>query len=87
MQGSAPGAVILIGFAVVAGARPGGDTAGRGVARRLATWVAIAIGGYLAQAAVLPAWKRDVRDLAGQRRDAARVRRGRARSGARRPAG
>ena len=33
-----------------------------------ATWVVVAIGGYLAVAAGLPSWQRDVRDLAWRRR-------------------
>jgi len=37
------------------------------------TWVAVAVGGYLTLAAIVPSWRQDVRTLAFHRRDAARA--------------
>jgi hypothetical protein len=75
VQGSVPGAVALIGFAVVAAASTARLPLAGALLCALATWVAAAIGGYLAQAAALPSWRQDVGDLAQQRRDVARARR------------
>jgi Protein of unknown function (DUF3147) len=76
VQGAVLGAVALIGFAVVAAASTARLPLAAALPGALAAWAAAAIGGYLAQAAVLPSWQRDVRAQAWQRRDAARARRG-----------
>lgn len=76
VQGAVLGAVALIGFAVVAAASMARLPLAAVLLGALAAWAAAAIGGYLAQAAVLPSWHRDVRAQAWQRRDAARARRG-----------
>lgn len=78
VQGSVIGAVALIGFALVAAASTGRIPLAAALLAALATWVAVAIGGYLAQAARLPSWQRDVRELASQRHEAAFARRGQA---------
>ncbi|HEX8005912.1 MAG TPA: hypothetical protein VF482_05720, partial [Trebonia sp.] len=75
VQGSGPGAVALIGFAVVAATSTARLPLAVALLCALATWVAAAIGGYLAQATILPSWRRDAGDLARRRRDAARIRR------------
>jgi hypothetical protein len=75
-EGSVLGAVALVGFAAVAAASTAKLPLAAALLCALATWVAVGIGGYLAQVAVLPSWRRDVRDLAWQRRDAASARRG-----------
>jgi hypothetical protein len=79
VQGSVPGAVAMIGFAVVAAASIARLPLAVALLCALAAWVVVAIGGYLVQAMVLPAWRGDVRDLAWERRDEARARRGQAR--------
>jgi hypothetical protein len=68
VQGSVPGAVALIGFAVVAATSTARLPLAVALLCALATWVAAAIGGYLAQATILPSWRRDVGDLARRRR-------------------
>jgi hypothetical protein len=75
VQGAVLGAIALIGFAVVAAVTTTKLPLAAALLGALATWVVAAIGGYLVQAAVLPSWHRDVRDLAWQRRDAAQARR------------
>jgi hypothetical protein len=75
-QGSVLGAVALVGFAAVAAASTAKLPLAAALLCALATWVAVGIGGYLTQVAVLPSWRRDVRNLAWQRRDAASARRG-----------
>ena len=76
VRGAVPGAVALIGFALVTAASTAKLPLAVALLGALATWVVVAIGGYLVQAAVLPSWRKDVSDLAGQRRDATRTRRG-----------
>jgi Protein of unknown function (DUF3147) len=76
VQGAVLGAVALVGFAVVAAASMARLPLAAALLGALAAWAAVAIGGYLTQAAVLPSWQRDVRAQAWQRRDAARARRG-----------
>lgn len=73
MKGSVPGAIALIGFAVVAAASTARLPLAVALLCALAVWVAAAVGGYLVQATVFPAWRDDVRSLAGQRRDAAQA--------------
>jgi hypothetical protein len=75
VQGAVPGALALIGFALVAAASIGTLPLAAALIAALATWVAAAIGGYLAQSAFLPAWNTQVRDLARQRREAGLARR------------
>lgn len=75
VEGAVPGAVALIGFAGVAAASTARIPLGAALLAALATWVAVAIGGYLTLAAIVPSWRQDVRTLAFQRRDAARARR------------
>jgi hypothetical protein len=82
VQGAVPGAVALLAFALVAAASLAVLPLGGALLVSLAAWAAVGVGGYLALAAVVPAWQQDVRMLAGQRRDAAQARRGRARPGA-----
>jgi hypothetical protein len=76
VQGSVIGAVALIGFALVAAASTGKIPLGAALLAALATWVAVAVGGYLAQAALLPSWRRDVGELALQRHEGTLARRG-----------
>jgi hypothetical protein len=87
VQGAVPGAVALTGFALVAAASTARLPLGAALATALAAWVLLAIGGYLVQAAILSAWRRDVGDLAIHRRDAARIRRLQAASTARQSSG
>lgn len=84
VQGAVPGAVALTGFAVVAAASTAKLPLAAALLCALAAWVLVAIGGYLAEAAILPAWRQDVGDLAFQRRRAAQDDR-RARRGAHLP--
>ncbi len=77
-QGAVPGAVALIGFAVVGAVSLAKLPLAAALLGALATWIVVAIGGYLVQATVVSSWQRDVRDLAWQRQDAARARRGQA---------
>ncbi len=74
----------LPGFAVVAAASTAKLPLAAALLCALAAWVLVAIGGYLAQAVILPAWRQDVGDLAFQRRRAAQDDR-RARRGAHLP--
>lgn len=82
VQGSVAGAAALIGFAVVAAAATARLPLAAALLAALAAWAVLAIGGYLALAAIAPTWHREVHDLARQRRDAARTRRGQAGPGA-----
>jgi hypothetical protein len=75
VQGSVPGAVALIGFAVVAATTTARIPLAGALFAALATWVAAAIAGYFVLALAVSSWKRDVRELAGQRREAALARR------------
>jgi hypothetical protein len=75
VEGAVPGAIALIGFAGVAAASTARIPLGAALLAALATWVAVAIGGYLTLAAIVPSWRQDVRTLAFHRRDAARARR------------
>ncbi len=75
VQGSVPGAVALIGFALVAATATARLPLGAALAAALATWAAVAIAGYFLLAAAVSSWKRDVLELALQRRDAAVARR------------
>ena len=77
IKGAVPGTLGLTGFAVVAAATLTALPLVAALLGALATWMVVAIGGYLAQATVLPSWERDVHDLARQRYDAAQARRGR----------
>jgi hypothetical protein len=74
-QGSVPGAVALIGFALVAAATTARIPLAGALFAALATWAAVAIAGYFVLAAAVSSWRRDVRDLAGKRREAALARR------------
>jgi Protein of unknown function (DUF3147) len=85
--GSVPGAVALAGFALIAAASTARLPLAAALLCALAAWVVVAVGGYLIQGAVLPAWREEVRRLAGQRLGAAEGRRGQAAAGARRPSG
>lgn len=78
MQGAVPGTVALVGFAVTAAAGMKELPLAVSLLAALGAWVVVAIGGYLAQAALMPTWRRDVRDLTWERHDAAQPRRGRA---------
>jgi hypothetical protein len=78
MQGAVPGTVALVGFAVTAAAGMKELPLAVSLLAALGAWVVVGIGGYLAQAALMPAWRRDVRDLTWERHDAAQARRGRA---------
>jgi hypothetical protein len=82
VQGSVPGAVALIGFAVVAAATTARLPLAGALLGALGTWIIAAIGCYVLQSAVLPSWRRDVQDLADQRHEAARARRSQASSSA-----
>lgn len=75
VQGAVPGALALIGFSLVAAAGIGTLPLAAALIAALATWVVVAIGGYLAQSAFRPGWNRQVRDLARQRREADLARR------------
>lgn len=75
VKGAVPGTLALAGFAVVAAATLTTLPLAAALPSALATWVVVAIGGYLAQATVLPSWEREVHDLARQRYDAALTRR------------
>lgn len=77
VQGAVPGAVALVGFALVAATTTARLPLGAALAAALATWAAVAIAGYFLLAAAMSSWKRDVRELALQRRDAAVARRAR----------
>jgi hypothetical protein len=87
VQGSVPGAVALIGFAVVAAATTARLPLAGALLSALGTWIIAAIGCYLLQSAALSTWRWDVRELAIQRRDAARARRGQGSSSAGRTSG
>lgn len=82
VQGSVPGAVALIGFSVVAAASTARLPLAGALLGALGTWIIAATGCYFLQSAVLASWQRDVRGLAIQRREAARIRRGQAKSSA-----
>jgi uncharacterized membrane protein (GlpM family) len=71
VRGAVPGAIALIAFAVVAAASTARLPLAVALLGALAAWVAVAVGGYLVQATVFPAWRDDVRSLASQRLDAA----------------
>jgi hypothetical protein len=75
VQGAVPGALALIGFALVAAVSIASLPLAAALIAALATWVVAAIGGYLAQSVLLPAWHQEVRDLAVQRRAADLARR------------
>jgi hypothetical protein len=75
-QGAVPGAVALIGFALVAAVSMTAIPLAAALLASLATWIVVAVGAYVAQSFFSPAWRQDVRQLAFQRRDAAFVRRG-----------
>jgi hypothetical protein len=75
VKGAVPGTIALTAFAVVAAATLTRLPLAAALPAALAAWVAVGIGGYLAQATVLPSWEREVHDLARQRRDAALGRR------------
>ena len=77
MQGAVPGTVALVGFAVIAAAGMKELPLAAALLAALGAWVVVGIGGYLAQAALMPTWRRNVRDLAWQRHDAAQALRGR----------
>jgi hypothetical protein len=76
VEGAVPGAIALVGFALVAAAATAKLPLAAALSGALATWVAVAIGAYLAQSALFPAWHRDVVGLARQRVEAVRSRRG-----------
>ena len=78
MQGAVPGTVALVGFAVTAAAGMKELPLAVSLLAALGAWVVVGIGGYLAQAALMPTWRRDVRDLTWERHDAAPARRSRA---------
>jgi Protein of unknown function (DUF3147) len=80
VQGAVPGAIALIGFALVAAACATKLPLAAALLLPLATWAAVAVAGYLVLAKLLPAWGRDVRELAFQRRDLALERRDQARA-------
>ena len=67
VQGAVVGAIALIGFAGVAAANIPALPLAVAQLAALAAWVACAIGGYLAQAPLLPTWHEAVRELARQR--------------------
>jgi hypothetical protein len=69
VQGSVLGAIALIGFAAAAAASTAKLPLAAALLVAFATWVVVAIGGYLAQTAGLPSWQRNVRDLAWRRRE------------------
>lgn len=77
IQGAVPGTVALVGFAVVAAATIKELPLAVSLLSALGVWVVVAIGGYLAQAALMPTWRRNVRDLTWERHDAAEADRGR----------
>jgi hypothetical protein len=87
VQGSVPGAVALIGFAVVAATTMTQLPLAGALLAAIGTWIIAAIGGYLLQSAAASSWRRDVRDLAVRRRDAARARRAQASPSAGRTSG
>ena len=68
VQGAVVGAIALIGFAGVAAANIPALPLAVAQLAALAAWVACAIGGYLAQAALLSTAHEAVRELARQRR-------------------
>jgi hypothetical protein len=78
VQGSVPGAVALVGFAVVAAVTTDRLPLTAALLSALATWVLAAIAGYFVLAAAVSSWKQDVRELAIQRREAALARRAQA---------
>lgn len=82
IEGAVPGAIALIGFSLVAAATIVKLPLAAALFLPLATWVVVAIAGYLALAKILPAWAQNVRFLAFQRRDEARARRGQVGPGA-----
>jgi hypothetical protein len=79
VQGAVPGAVALIGFAVVAAVATARLPLAAALFAALATWVSAAIAGYFVLAAAVSSWKHEVRQLAFQRRDAAFTRRAQSR--------
>lgn len=87
VEGAVPGAIALAGFALAAAATTAKLPLATALLGALATWVVVAIGAYLAQSALFPAWHRDVVDLARQRVEAARSRRGLAGPSAPQPSG
>jgi len=72
VKGAVPGAIALIGFALVTAASMTKLPLAAALLAALGTWVAVGIGGYLLQAALWPSWRQDVRELTRQRRAAAR---------------
>ncbi|MCW2907825.1 MAG: hypothetical protein JWL68_2614 [Actinomycetia bacterium] len=87
VQGAVPGAVALIGFALAAAGGMATLPLAAALIAALATWVAVAIAGYLAQSALLPVWHQEVRDLALQRRAAELARRALTAAGAQQASG
>jgi hypothetical protein len=83
VQGAVPGAIALTGFALIAAASLTKLPLAAALLLPLAVWAAVGVGGYLALARLLPAWARDVRFLAFQRRDQGRARRDQGGAGAR----
>jgi hypothetical protein len=73
VQGSVPGTIALITFAVVAAVCTARLPLAAAMLCALATWVAVAIGGYLVQGMLLPSWHDDVRRLARERQEAAQA--------------
>jgi|GEM_PF-3684299 len=73
VKGAVPGAIAMIGFALVAAVSLAKLPLAAALLGALASWVLVGIGGYLVQAAVWPSWRQDVRDLTWQRRDAAQA--------------
>jgi hypothetical protein len=78
VQGAVPGAVALIGFAVVAAVTTDRLPLAAALFAALATWVAAAIAGYFVLPAAVSSWKQEVRRLALERREAALARRAQA---------
>jgi len=67
MQGAVPGTVALVGFAVVAAAGIKELPLAVSLLSALGAWTVVAIGGYLLQSALMPTWRRSVRNLAWER--------------------
>jgi hypothetical protein len=67
-EGSVPGAVALIGFALVTAATTERIPLAGALFSALATWVAVAIAGYFVLTAMLSSFKREVREIAVRRR-------------------
>jgi hypothetical protein len=71
VEGAVPGAVALVGFALVAAGSLAKLPLAAALIAALVTWAAVGLGGYLVLAKLVPAWEKDVRDLAFLRRDVA----------------